>query len=78
MTKIEDEPAWVYDAGIELRTSGALRMPIVENPAKTIFPPFLGIFDHFRGLAESRFARRIRRAPIFRGPPAPLKMVKMA
>jgi hypothetical protein len=53
-------------------------MPIVENPAKTIFSPFLTISDHFPGGPESGFARRFKGRAIFGGAQAPLKMVKMA
>jgi hypothetical protein len=77
MTKIGNGPASVYDADVELRALGVLRMPIVENPAKTIFSPFLTIFAHLRGEPESGFARRITGTPIFTGPTVPLKMVQM-
>jgi hypothetical protein len=42
-------------------------MPIVKNPAKTIFSPFLTIFDHFPDGSILRFARKIRCRTIFPG-----------
>jgi hypothetical protein len=40
-------------------------MPIVKNPAKSIFSPFLSIFDHFRDGSILRFARKVRRCTIY-------------
>jgi len=40
-------------------------MPIVKSSAKTIFSPFLTVFDRFPGEPESRITRRLKGRTVF-------------
>jgi hypothetical protein len=53
----------VYHPRVESKLLGALRMPIVKKPAKTIFSPFLAIYPA-GSIADSLDDSRVE--PFFR------------